>query len=142
MEQIVQIKLEANSSAFLNCIFVSNFSVHCEISFVCCWKKNLSLKRLFPFKSHFAEKNLIKKDVCTNTLLLWLWFLKKKTSKNWHQILTFCRSEEYCGPTVYCIILLQFLKNSFLFLPSFSTENIGNWENNEDYLDNLDYKYI
>ena len=81
MEQIVQIKLEANSSAFLNCIFVSNFSVHCEISFVCCWKKNLSLKRLFPFKSHFAEKNLIKKDVCTNTLLLWLWFLKKTLKK-------------------------------------------------------------
>ena len=81
MEQIVQIKLEANSSAFLNCIFVSNFSVHCEISFVCSWKKNLSLKRLFPFKSHFAEKNLIKKDVCTNTLLLWLWFLKKTLKK-------------------------------------------------------------
>ena len=85
MEQIVQIKLEANSSAFLNCIFVSNFSVHCEISFVCSWKKNLSLKRLFPFKSVTLQKKILLKKMFAPTLYFcgcdfWKKNLKKLTS--------------------------------------------------------------
>ena len=87
-----------NSTAFLSCTFFQILA-HCEL--VCVFSKNLSLKR-FRFKSHFAEKKSVKKDVLhqhfTSVAVI---FQKKIPPQNWQSDFEMLLRRIMCGPTLH-----------------------------------------